>query len=234
MKSFKREIKEFVIMTTLTVQRPAAVDFSPTEAAPVVVVSRRRIDQVLVSLGVVAAVVLAIAGGLLTWGSNFADDYVSRELADQHIFFPAAAALEEDGRTDLLGYAEQQVISGQDAKAYASYIDHHLDGIAEGMTYADLGAVESAAKADVKSATEAGKSTDEIAALQAEADGISGQRNSLFKGETLRGLLLSTFAWWQIGSIAGIAALAAFAAAAVMLILVVFGFVHLRRHHAIA
>ncbi|MGD9705632.1 MAG: hypothetical protein AB7Q42_16335 [Acidimicrobiia bacterium] len=218
-------------MTTLTVPEPSAAVPATTDV-PIVAVSRRRIDQVLVSLGVVAAVVLAIAGGLLTWGSNFADDYVERELEAQHIFFPDAASLEEEGRTDLLGYAEQQVVSGKDAKAYASYIDHHLDGIADGMTYADLGKVESAAKAEVTAAKDANKSTEEVAALQAKADGISGQRNTLFKGETLRGLLLSTFAWWQIGSIAGIAAMAAFAAAAVMLILVVFGFVHMRRHHA--
>jgi hypothetical protein len=65
--------------------------------------------------------------------------------------------------------------------------------------------------------------------LQATADGITGQRNTLFKGETLRGLLLSAYAWSTVGMIAGIAAIAAFAAAAIMLVLVGLGVVHHRR-----
>jgi hypothetical protein len=65
--------------------------------------------------------------------------------------------------------------------------------------------------------------------LQATADELSGQRDSLFKGETLRGLLLSTFAWSTIGRIAGIAAIVAFVAAGVMLVLVFAGLVHRRR-----
>jgi hypothetical protein len=65
--------------------------------------------------------------------------------------------------------------------------------------------------------------------LQGKADAVSGQRNTLFKGETLRGLLLSAYAWATVGTIAGIAAIGAFAAAAVMAVLVVLGFVHHRK-----
>ena len=65
--------------------------------------------------------------------------------------------------------------------------------------------------------------------LQATADEISGQRNSLFKGETLRGLLLSAYAWSTVGMIAGIAAIGAFIAAGIMAILVGLGVVHHRR-----
>ena len=68
--------------------------------------------------------------------------------------------------------------------------------------------------------------------LQAKVDTISGQRDSLFKGETLRGLLLSSYAWATVGQIAGIAAIFAFVAAAVMAALVIAGLVHeLRRRH---
>ena len=58
---------------------------------------------------------------------------------------------------------------------------------------------------------------------------MTAQRDSLFRGETLRGLLLSAYAWSTVGMIAGIAAIGAFLAAAVMGILVVLGIVHLRR-----
>ena len=129
----------------------------------------------------------------------------------------------------MFGYAGQQVTTGTGARAYASFIAHHLDGIANGATYADLGAPESAAKAQVETAKDAGQSTAAVAELQAKADVITNQRNTLFKGETLRGLLLSTFAWSTIGRIAGIAATVAFVAAGVMTLLVILGVFHLRK-----
>ncbi len=200
-------------------------------ATAIVALKRRTIDTVLTAFGAVVVAVLIAAGGLLTWGSNFSTDYVHKELKAQHIFFADAAALTKEGRTDLLSYAGDQVVNGQQAKAYASYIEHHLDGIAGGQTYADLGAPESAAKAEVAAAKAAGAPAAEVAALQAKADGFTNQRNTLFKGETLRGLLLSTFAWTTMGRIAGIAAVVSFVAAGVMAVLVVLG---MRHHHKVA
>jgi hypothetical protein len=197
-----------------------------TQQKAVVGVRRRTIDTVLIGVGAVVTLVLAAAGGLLLWGHNFATDYVHKELSSQNIYFPARAALQEEGRTDLVGYAEQQVTKGTQAQAYASYIGGHLEGIADGATYADLGAPERAAKAAVQTATDKGESAAVVADLQAKADSITNQRNTLFKGETLRGLLLSTYAWSTIGRIAGIAAIVAFVAAGVMLVLVMLGFAH--------
>ena len=171
----------------------------------------------------------AVAGGLLTWGHNFADDYVTRELSSQHITFPSADDLTKEGRTDLVKFADHKLDTGKEAEGYASFINGHLAKIADGATYADLGAPESAAKADVKAAVEAGKPQATITELQAKADGITAQRNTLFKGETLRGLLLSAYAWSTVGMIAGFAALGAWIAAAVMAVLVVLGIIHHRR-----
>ena len=187
------------------------------------------IDSVLIGFGVVATVVFAVAGGLLAWGNSFASDYVGKELSSQNITFPSAAALTEGGRSDLVEFADQRLDTGKEAQAYASYINGHLADVADGATYADLGKPESAAKADVKAAVEAGESQAKVDELQATADGVSAQRNTLFKGETLRGLLLSAYAWSTVGMIAGIAAIVAFAAAAVMLVLVGLGVVHHRR-----
>ena len=52
---------------------------------------------------------------------------------------------------------------------------------------------------------------------------------TVFRGETLRGLLLNAYGFWQMGQIMLIGAIVAFVAAAVMLILSLFGIAHLRR-----
>ncbi len=213
-----------------SIEGRTSADIDPIDTT--VVVTRRKLDRLFTSAGLVVAAVLAVAGGLLTWGNQFANDYVARELGSQQIFFPDDAALTKEGRTDLLGYAGRQVTTGSGAEAYASYIDHHLAAVADGQTYAQLGGPERAARADVTAATEAGAPAAEIAGLQAKADGITKSRDTIFKGETLRGLLLSTFAWGTIARIAGIAAVVAFVAAGVMLMLVAFGVLHLRRHRA--
>jgi hypothetical protein len=201
----------------------ASADVPVREA---VVVRRRTIDTVLIAAGVVVTVVLLAAGALLTWGSNFAEDYVSDELSSQNIFFPDTASLEEDGRDDLVKYADEQVTTGAEAEAYASLINTHMQGIADGTTYAELGGPQSEARAALATAQEAGEDDATIAELQGTVDELTGQRDSLFRGETLRGLLLSTFAWSTIGRIAGIAATVAFIAAAAMVVLVILGLFH--------
>ncbi len=218
-------------MTTLTPPEGAVGHlFASNETEPVVALKRRTIDTLLISVGGVLAIAVLVAGALLTWGSNFAKDYVNDELSSQNIAFPPAAVLEEQGRTDLVKYAEEAVNTGPEAEAYASFIDGHLQGIADGQTYADLGTPERAANDAVTAAKADNASEAEIADLQATADQLTGQRNSLFKGETLRGLLLTAFAWATVGRIAGYAAIAAFLAGAVLLVLVLAG---LRHHHKI-
>jgi hypothetical protein len=197
---------------------------TPSSNDDVVTLHRRSIDRVLVGLGALVAIVMVVAGGLLTWGHNFAGDYVGRELRSQHISFPDAAALAAEGRTDLASNAGKQLVSGN-----ASYINGHLQKVANGATYADLGAPETAANKAVTDAKTANASADEITKLQTAATTITNQRNTLFKGETLRGLLLSTYAWSTIGSIALIAAVVAYVAGGVALLLVIAGVMHLRR-----
>jgi hypothetical protein len=193
----------------------------------VVRLPRRRIDKLLIGFGVIAAIVFAVAGSLLTWGANFANDYVHDELSSQRVYFPDEASLREEGRDDLVRHAGQQVTTGTEAEAYASYIGGHLEGIADGKTYAEID--DRGAAQAVVDARESGASAAEIADLQATADELKAQRDSLFRGETLRGLLLSSYAWSTIGRIAAIAAWVAFAGAAVMAALVAAGLVHLRR-----
>jgi hypothetical protein len=212
-------------MTTMTATRPSA----PDSAAPVIPLGRRTIDALAVAVGAVLTVALVVAGSLLLWGSRFAANYVDDELSSQNIVFPPAEALEEDGRADLAGYGGERVNTGGEAEAYASFIDGHLQDVADGATYADLGTPEREARAAVTAARESGASEDEIAALDETATGITRQRDTLFRGETLRGLLLSAYAWATVGQIAGYAAIGAFVAAVVLFVLVMLGVRHLRR-----
>jgi hypothetical protein len=215
---------------TTTVEAPPITSVADAADKPIPV-TRRRIDVLLVAVGAAAAVVLFIAGGLLLWGATFASDYVHDELVAQNITFPPASALEEEGRDDLLQYADEQVDTGAEAEAYAGFIAGHVEGIADGATYSELGDEERAAEAAATDAITSGAPADEVAALEEEAAGITGQRDAIFRGEMLRGTLLNTYAWDTIGRIAGIAAWVAFAAGAVMTGLVVAGAVHLRRLH---
>lgn len=227
-------------MTTLTAGGDTASKAART-AEPVVALKRRTIDSVLIYFGAVLTVALFVAGSLLTWGADFAKDYVDDELSSQNITFPPAAVLEEEAdttthdtenwTTDLVQYAGEKVNTGNEAEAYASFIDGHLADVADGLTYAELGTPEREAKAAVEAAKAEGASDAQVAKLQDEADAISGQRNTLFKGETLRGLLLTAFAWSTVGRIASYAAIGAFAAGAVMLVLVILG---IRHHHKVA
>lgn len=215
-------------MTTITRDQTGAHVGASGE--PVVALKRRTIDSVLIASGAVFTAALVVAASLLMWGSNFAKDYVHDELASQNITFPAAADLKDEGRNDLVKYAGQDVTTGAEAEAYASFINGHLQGIADGKTYADLGGPQFAAQDAVANAKATGASAATIAELQGKLDAIKGQRNTLFTGETLRGLLLTAYAWSTVGRIAGYAAIAAFAAAAVMLVLVLLG---LRHHHKV-
>lgn len=190
-------------------------------------ITRRRVDQVLIALGAVVTVVLVAAGGLLTWGSNFTATYVGDELAAQNISFPPADALEEEGRDDLVRFAGEQVDTGEEAEAYASYIGGHVANIAGGKTYSEI--PDRAAAAAVEEAKATGASEAEIAELEAEAAKLKGQRDTVFKGEMLRGTLLNAYAWSTMGTIAGIAAVVSFAGAAAMALLAIAGIVHVRR-----
>jgi hypothetical protein len=212
-------------MSVTTEERPAPVATIPQDR-DVVRLRRRTLDKLLIGTGAVAAVVFAAAGGLLMWGSNFAEDYVHDELASQNVEFPDADSLREEGRDDLVKYADEQVTTGAEAEAYAGYIAGHMEGIADGKTYSEID--DRGAAQAVVDARENGASEAEIAELQATANELKAQRDSLFRGETLRGLLLTSFAWATVGMIAGIAAWVAFAGAALLVALVMAGLVHLR------
>ena len=173
---------------------------------------RKTFDALLTSAGLVLAIVLVVAGGMLLWAHNFVDNQVHSQLAAQQIYFPKAGSESINDpavKPYLSKYAGQQLVNGAQAEAYANhYIAVHIQGIAGGKTYAQLSAESLANPNDAK---------------------LAGQVQTVFRGETLRGLLLNAYAFWKMGQIALYAAIAAFAGAGILLIMSLLGFAHLRR-----
>lgn len=172
---------------------------------------RRTFDVLVSSVGLFLAAVLVVAGGLLTWAHNFVGDEVHQQLAQQQIYFPAkdSPAIQAPEFAAMKKYAGQQLTTGAQAETYADhFIANHLKEIGGGQTYAQLSA-------------------------QAQADpsntALAGKVDLMFRGETLRGLLLNAYAFGTMGTIAGIAAIASFGAAVVMLVLGGLGLWHARR-----
>lgn len=173
---------------------------------------RRTFDTLMSTAGVVITVVLLAAGALLLVGYNFANDNVHKQLAEQKIFFPEKGS---EGLKDpaigpyLNKYAGQQLTTGAQAEAYANhYIAVHIKATSGGKTYAEMGALVRANPNDTK---------------------LAAARDTVFKGETLRGLLLNAYAFWKVGQIAFFAAIGAFIGAALMALLTIAGFVHARK-----
>jgi hypothetical protein len=175
---------------------------------------RRTFDALATMAGLVLAVVLAIGGGLLLWGHSVVSTDVHTQLAAQKIVFPAAGspeikALPAADATAMTGYSGQLMTTGAQAQAYADhFIAVHLSEIGGGKTYSQLSAAALAQPHNTK---------------------LAGQVAAIFKGTTLRGMLLNAYGWWQMGQIMLISAIVAFASSALFLILSLLGFWHLRR-----
>jgi hypothetical protein len=164
-------------------------------------VTYRRIVQFTLAL------VLLVGGGLLLWGGNFGSHMVSSQLAPEKISFPAkgSAALDPKEFPDLQKYAGQLVDNGPKAKAYADgFIKRHLATVAGGKTYSEASAASQQNPTDTK---------------------LAAQAQTLFRGETLRGLLMYAWGWSVVSRLAFYAALGAFAALAVMVLVIIGDFI---------
>jgi hypothetical protein len=179
---------------------------------------RKTFDMILTAGGAVFVVVLLAAGGLGLWGYSFANSNVHNQLAQQQITFPPKAAFAQakvGGEIEpvmipyIEKYAGQPLTTGQQAEAYADhFIAYHLQEIGGGKTYSQLSAESQANPTDTK---------------------LAGQVATVFKGTTLRGLLLEAYAFSTFGQIALVASIVSFVLAGVMLMLTLIGMVHLRR-----
>jgi len=138
----------------------------------------------IIVLQAIVVIVLAFVAGVAYWAADFTHSYVHDQLAAQKVSFPAKGtpALDPKEFPDLQQYAGQAVDSGPKAKAYANgFIGRHLDKVANGQTYSEVSAQAQANPGDQK---------------------LAGQVDTLFKGETLRSMLLNAWGWWTVGSYA--------------------------------
>jgi hypothetical protein len=156
---------------------------------------------------IILTIVLGVGGGLLLFGANFGLDMVHTQLDAQNISFPpqGSPALTPAQYPDLQQYAGQKVNTGPKAKAYANgFINRHLAEAADGKTYSEVSALSRANPKDTV---------------------LSGQVETLFKGETLRGLLLYAWGWSVISTIALYAAIAALLGFVIMLLVTIGDFI---------
>lgn len=188
---------------------------------------RRKFDGIVSAVGLGLTVFLFVAAGLLNWGYSFADKSVTEQLSGQRITFPAADseslnALPSEDKEVIAKFAGLELTTGEQARAYAMhYIGSHVKNIAGGKTYSEVSGAALAKNAEAKA-------NPSNTALAEEAATLMGQRQTLFMGETLKGLLLNAFAFWQVGQIAMYASIACFIGGLLMLILTIMGYAHLR------
>jgi hypothetical protein len=148
--------------------------------------------------------ILVFCAGFLLWGNAFIHGQISTELTAQQIFFPPAGSpgFPVSGMADLQQYGGRQLVDGDMARAYANgFIGRHLEKVANGQTYAQVSSQSLANPTDAK---------------------LAGQVETLFRGETLRGLLLNAYGWWTIGTYALYAAVGLAVAAGAALIALAF------------
>src|ERR1017187_6533016 len=140
---------------------------------------RKTFDVLTSAVGLALAVIMLVAGGLLLWGHNFINNEVHNQLAAQKIVFPAnnSPAIKAPEFAAMHQYAGQLMTTGAQAEVYSDhFIANHLKAIGGGKTYAQL-------------------STQSLA--QPKNTALAAQVQTVFRGETLRGLLLNAYAFGE-------------------------------------
>jgi hypothetical protein len=188
---------------------------------------RRTLDVIVSVGGLLLAGLLLIAGLVLTSNAKFANDYVTQQLAEQKINFKPAATLTdaEKAKPCLVQYAGQPLTTGKQAECYANnFIGLHLESTGGGKTYAELGDVQTQLRTQITEAQKTNASN--LADLQKQLTDATSARETVFKGETLRGLLLTSYGFSEFGTKAAQASTVAYIGAGVVLVLALFGFIH--------
>ena len=180
---------------------------------------RSSFDKLISWTGILLAIFLFAAGGVLLYAHNYIGNEVNTQLTAQDITMPQGAALEGLPPADqdaLKPYAGSPMDTGPEAKAYANhYILAHMNAASGGQTYSQVSGQYVAMTPEQKASPEGQK--------------LGALRETLFMGNTLRGLLLYGAAFATMGTIAGWAAIGAFVAAVILLILGILGLRHASR-----
>ena len=173
---------------------------------------RSNWDKIVSGAGAVIAIVLIALGAMAIYGGNFGQQNVRDRLVPQKISFPPAEAMTPQEKAEIGTFAGQKVENGVQAEAFSRYIGGHLEGINDGATYSETSSA----------AREEGLDPKIAADLQIKAD-------TLFKGESLRAMLLNAYGWWTVATIALWAGVAMVIAGLLMGIFSILGFRHARK-----
>jgi hypothetical protein len=184
----------------------------------------RRItfDKLIGTAGVALGVILFAVGGLLLWGSAYVHNTVTNQLAAQQVFFPPAAAfahpkvgteITPSMIPSVSQYAGQQLLTGQQAEAYADhFIAVHLGEIGAGKTYSQLSSEAMA-----------------LPPTSAKYAALEAQVQTVFRGDTLRSMLLNAYGWWKVSQITYIVSLVSFGLGTITFLAGIFSFAWARR-----
>ncbi len=182
---------------------------------------RKVFDKITSAAGGVTVVVLVVAGLLLVVGHSYVDNQVHNQLALQEIYFPPKAVwahtkqgteFEAVMKPYMEPYSGQELLTGPQAEAYADhFIRWHLYNMPYHGVYSKVSAAAMTAKPGSAAATS-----------------LSSLDDTVFRGTTLRAMLLEAFAFWKIGQVMLWGAIASFILAAVMAALVAAGLAHAR------
>ena len=174
--------------------------------------NRKGWDQLVSTAALVIAVVMLFVGAAAIYGGNFGRDNVTDRLAPEQEQFPPYEAMTPEEATAVGSFAGQQVTTGPQAEAFARYIAGHLVFINEGQTYSQTSAAARVEGLDPAVAAE-----------------LQGKADTLFKGETLRAILLNAYGWWTVATIALYAGWVMVIAGIVLLVLSIMGFRHAKK-----
>lgn len=177
--------------------------------------NRKLWDQIVSASAAVIAIAMIVLGGLAVYGGNFGRDNVRTRLEPENVTFPPFDAMTPEEQVAVGDFAGQQVVNGPQAEAFSRYIGGHLAGVNDGKTYSETSAAARVEGLDPDVAAE-----------------LAGKADTLFKGETLRSILLNAYGWWTVATIALFAGYAMIALGIVLGLLAFLGFRHAKRAEA--
>lgn len=131
------------------------------------------------------AIALVMLGAVAIYGGSFGRDNVADRLEPQNITLPPLEAMTAEESAEVGDFAGAKIDTGPEAEAFSRYIGLHLVGINDGATYSETSAAARAEGLDPDTAAE-----------------LSGKADTLFKGETLRAILLNAYGWWTVATLA--------------------------------
>ena len=169
-------------------------------------------DKIVSGAGAVVAVVLIALGAMAIYGGNFGQQNVRDRLEPQNISFPPADAMSPEEKAEIGEFAGQKVTTGVQAEAFSRYIGGHLAAVNDGKTYSETSSEARALAEDDPARAE-----------------LDAKVQTLFRGETLRSILLNAYGWWTVATIALWAGVAMVLAGVGLGILSILGFRHSRK-----